>query len=100
MQDRSICICFKLVHTVSPNRMHRIKVNQSLVNSTLVTLGVPQKSTLSPTLFNLFMEPLTEILKSSNIHYHMYANDTKLYLKISSPEDIRSLNPTLHETQN
>lgn len=81
------------------NRTQRIKINHSLSNPTPVTLGVPQCSTQSPTLFNLFMEQLTEILKSSNLNYHMYVGDTQLYLKIS-PEDIRSLNAALQKAQN
>lgn len=65
------------------NRTERIKVNQTLLGITPVSIRVSKGSTLSPTLFSLFMEPLTEILKHSNIHSDMYADNTQLYFRIS-----------------
>ena len=70
------------------NRFQKVHFNHSLSNPTWIPLGVPQGSSLSPTLFNLFLEPLTNIFNISEVSYHMYADDTQLYMKISSPEDI------------
>ena len=55
-------------------------------------------SILSPALFNLYIEPLTKILKQAGIAYHLYADDIQIYLKTTNPEDITLLN-TLTEIQ-
>lgn len=81
------------------NRTQRIKMKNSILQPSIVTLGVPQGSALSPILFNLLMEPLANALNSSNILYHLYADDTQLYLKISTPEDLIDLNTMLLNTQ-
>ncbi len=46
--------------------------------------GVPQVSTLSPTLFNIYTTPLAAILRKLGIEYHVYADDYTLYLAIQT----------------
>lgn len=52
-----------------------------------------------PHFFNLLMEPLANALNSRNILYHLYADDTQLYMKISAPVDLIPLNAILQNTQ-
>ena len=81
------------------DRSQRVKVANLLSELVPISMGLPQGSTISPTLFNLYIEPLMEILNNSNIFYHIYAYDTQLYLKISTPDGMQTVNQDLLNTQ-
>ena len=50
----------------------------------MVTHGVPQESILGPLLFSLYMNDLPSVVKFSSAE--SYADDTKVYLLISSKD--------------
>ena len=57
----------------------------------LITTGVPQGSVLGPLLFSLYTSPISNIFLNSKVKFHLYADDTQLYISFSSSESFTNL---------
>ena len=60
--------------------------------TTIVEVGVPQRSVLGSMLFTLFVAPLAKVTESFDIQHHQYADDTYLYIFANKFELVNATN--------
>ena len=66
-------------------RKHLVKVGKTPSHPAALHFAVPQGSILGPIIFSLYTSPITSIIHShSSITYYFYANDTQLYITLTS----------------
>ena len=71
-----------------PRRRQRVVVNGSKSTWAKVTSGIPQGSILGPLLFVCFINDMPSVVASP---VHLFADDTKLYRRVTTLEDHTSL---------
>ena len=88
-----------LLSSYLSDRSQSVKIESSLSAPLPLTTGVPQGSVLGPLLFCLYTTPLTwNPLSSSPVSFHLYADDTQLYISFTSndsPACLKALSTTL-----
>ena len=80
-----------LLKSYLQGRTQAVVVGSSASASSLLSTGVPQGSVLGPLLFTLYTTPLTQLLHDSNVSFHLYADDTQLYISFSSTDSLTHL---------
>ena len=61
-------------------RKQSVLISDAVSHIWELIFGVPQGSVLGPLLFIIYTSPLGVLLRNMGIQYHLYADDTQLYL--------------------
>ena len=77
------------------DRQFYVSIGEFNSNKMNITCGIPQGSICGPLLFNLYMLPLSHVIRKHNLSYHNYADDLQLYISLH-PDD---LSPIISLTQ-
>ena len=87
-----------LVSSYLLNRSQSVTIGSFTTTPSAITTGVPQGSVLGPLLFSLYTSPLSQIFSNSAVSFHLYADDTQLYISFThdhSDSNLALLSSTL-----
>jgi hypothetical protein len=76
------------------DRIQCVSINDFSSEALQLDCGVPQGSVLGPLLYLLYTSPVADILRQHKMSFHLYADDTQLYIPFSCNDNL-SLNDSM-----
>jgi hypothetical protein len=69
------------------NRSQCVRVGQSSSEPVELNYSVPQGSVLGPQWFIIYTSPVCDIIQKYELHHHIYADDTQIYLSFDASQE-------------
>ena len=62
------------------NRKNRVCISGEFSKEHILNFGLPQGSILGPRGYTMYIHPVGDILRRNNVSFHIYADDTQVYV--------------------
>ena len=79
------------LHLYLSDRQQFVKLGRHSSTTSPCIAGVPQGSVLGPLLFTAYVAPIGRVIKSFNIGYYQFADDTQLFVAVDRSDTSISL---------
>ena len=86
------------INSFLSDRTQCVNINSSVSDRAPVTSGIPQGSVLGPLLFVIYINDMPEVVDKDS-HVFLFADDTKVFRKITCPDDIVKLQKDIENLQ-
>ena len=80
--------CLQWLTSYIKHRQQCVSIGGFQSTSHTITCGLPQGSVLGPLLFTTYTLPLAALLRHHGIYFHLYADDTQLFLEFNVSDTV------------